>query len=84
MIYELKPAMYEAMRQAYAEGDEKRLPIFKETLEEVRYDPERIAELQKRGAEPIWSAWVKDMQAKRIPGQELLDLILDEAKKAGG
>ncbi len=83
MIYDLKPAMYEAMKQAYIEGDAKWIPLFREKMEEIRYDPAAIAELKKRGAEPIWKAWVEQVEAKKVPGQELLDLILEEAKKAG-
>src|SRR3546814_8225871 len=33
MLYDLKPGMYEAMRQAYAEGDAEWLPIFRRSEE---------------------------------------------------
>lgn len=82
LIYELKPSMYEAMREAYREGDEKWLPIFREKMQEIRYAPEEIADLQARGAQPIWDAWVKEVEAKGVPGKELLDLILETAEKA--
>src|SRR3546814_637624 len=84
MLYDLKPGMYEAMRQAYAEGDAEWLPIFRETMQEIRYDPEAIADMHARGAQPIWDAWVKEVEAKGVPGRELLDLIQETAEKAKG
>jgi hypothetical protein len=40
-------------------------------------------ELLQLGGRPVWDEWVKDITAKGYPGKELLDFILDEAKKAG-
>lgn len=40
-------------------------------------------ELVQVGGRPVWDEWVKEITAKGYPGRELLDYLLDEAKKAG-
>jgi TRAP-type C4-dicarboxylate transport system substrate-binding protein len=40
-------------------------------------------ELVQLGGRPVWDEWVKEVTAKGYPGKELLDFILEEARKAG-
>lgn len=83
LLEEAKPIAYEALIKGYEEADAKWIPIFDETgLERITYSDEQLAEFRRVGAKPVWEAWVKDMDSKGIPGQELLDLILAEAEKA--
>jgi len=44
-----------------------------------------IAEFRAKAADPIRDAWISDMEAQGLPGQELYDLVvktLAEAKVA--
>ena len=41
-----------------------------------------IAEFRKKAADPIRDAWIKDMEAQGLPGQELYDLVMKTLAKA--
>lgn len=83
LLEEAKPIAYEALIAGYEEADAKWIPIFDETgLERINYSDDQLDEFRERGAQPVWEAWVKDMDGRGLPGQELLDLIFAEAKKA--
>jgi len=72
-----------AHNKALREDDEKSIAQFKARgLKEIVISPAMQAELVKIGGQPVWDEWVKDITAKGYPGQELLDVILNEAKKA--
>lgn len=74
---------YEAMRDAYAEADEKNLPLFEQRgLEAITYSPEERAEFEERAARPVWDKWAEDMTGRGLPGQELLEFILEAARQA--
>lgn len=47
----------------------------KKGIERITYSDAELAEFKKIAAAPIRDAWVKDMQAKGIPAQELVDLV---------
>ena len=49
----------------------------KHGLTEVKISDETIAKLRDEAAKPVWDAYVADMAAKGLPGQELLDLVLN-------
>lgn len=78
-----KPQAYKDLIQAYKAADEKWIPIFDQAgLTRIVYTDEQLETLRKVGAEPVWKEWAAEMATKGVPGQELLDLILAEAKKA--
>ncbi|MFN4087942.1 MAG: TRAP transporter substrate-binding protein DctP [Alphaproteobacteria bacterium] len=80
-----KPQVYKDLIQAYKEADDKYIPIFDQAgLQRIVYSDEQLAALQEVGAGPVWDDWVKDMEGKGVPGRELLDLVLEESKKAAG
>ncbi|MDC3081613.1 C4-dicarboxylate ABC transporter substrate-binding protein, partial [Paracoccaceae bacterium] len=39
-------------------------------------------EFRKKAADPIRDAWIKDMEAQGLPGQELYDLVMKTLAKA--
>ena len=41
-----------------------------------------IADFRKKAADPIRDAWIKDMEAQGLPGQELYDLVMKTLDKA--
>ena len=48
------------------------------------FTPEVLAEFKSKAADPAREAWIKDMEAQGIPGQELYDLVVKtlEEKRA--
>lgn len=85
LIEDAKPVSYEASIKAFKEADEKWIPIFDKTgLERVVYTDDVLQEFRQTAARPVWDDWVKDVTAKGVPGQELLDFIFAEAKKTAG
>ncbi|MGR3607824.1 MAG: C4-dicarboxylate TRAP transporter substrate-binding protein [Sulfitobacter sp.] len=70
----------------YLENYAKLLARWDEILEEkgvkkVMFTPEVLAEFKAKAADPAREAWVKDMEAQGIPGQELYDLVMTTLEK---
>jgi TRAP-type C4-dicarboxylate transport system substrate-binding protein len=84
LLDSLKPAAYEELKKAYKVADDKNIPIFNQKLKPVTYAEADLARFRAIGGKPVWDKWVKDMSAKGVPAQELLDLVLNTAKKASG
>jgi TRAP-type C4-dicarboxylate transport system substrate-binding protein len=82
LLDSLKPAAYEELKKAYKIADDKNMPIFNKTLKPITYSEADLARFRTIGGKPVWDKWVKDMSAKGVPAQELLDLVLNTAKKA--
>ncbi|MCF8481598.1 MAG: C4-dicarboxylate TRAP transporter substrate-binding protein [Rhodospirillum sp.] len=58
--------------KVYAAMDAK---IAERGIKKVTFDKDAIAEAKVKIAEPAAQAWVKEMEAKGIPGQELYDFV---------
>ena len=70
----------------YLENYAKLLARWDEILEEkgvkkVMFTPEVLAEFKAKAADPAREAWIKDMEAQGIPGQELYDLVMTSLEK---
>lgn len=50
-------------------------------VEKVSFTPETIAEFKAKAADPAREAWIADMEAQGIPGQELYDLVISTLEK---
>lgn len=60
--------------------------LAEKNVAKVTVSDEELAAFRAMAADPISAAWVKDMEAQGLPGQELYDLVvktLAEAKAAG-
>jgi TRAP-type C4-dicarboxylate transport system substrate-binding protein len=58
--------------------------LAEKNVQKVVISEDELAKFRAKAADPIRDAWVKDMEAQGIPGQELYDLVmktLAEAKK---
>lgn len=58
--------------------------LAEKNVQKVVISDDELAKFRAKAADPIRDAWVKDMEAQGIPGQELYDLVmktLAEAKK---
>ncbi len=84
LFAEVLPQIKANLVKAYGEADAKFVPRFKQKgLEFITYSDKDLEEFRRVGGKPVWDKWVKDMSAKGIPAQELLDLILKSAADAG-
>lgn len=68
-----------AVKKAYAEADEKNIPLFKKKLQFIKFTPDELAAFRKVGGTPVWEEWVVKREAQGIPGRELLDFLLKQA-----
>ncbi|WP_375230738.1 C4-dicarboxylate TRAP transporter substrate-binding protein [Roseobacter sp. S98] len=53
-------------------------------VQKVEIDPAVIAEFRSIAAEPAKDAWIADMEAQGLPGQELYDLVVNALAEAKG
>ena len=53
-------------------------------VEKVMISEDELAAFREQAADPIAAAWVEDIEAQGLPGQELLDLVKAELAKAKG
>jgi hypothetical protein len=67
--------------KAYKEADDKWIPIFKQKLEVTPFPPAERAKLVAASGE-IWEAWVKEQEAARRPGREILNFVKAEVAKS--
>jgi TRAP-type C4-dicarboxylate transport system substrate-binding protein len=50
-------------------------------VEKVEFSDDVIAEFKEKAADPAREAWIKEMEAQGIPGQELYDLVMETLEK---
>ena len=50
-------------------------------VQKVEFTEEEIAAFREKAADPAREAWIKEMEAQGIPGQELYDLVQDTLEK---
>lgn len=79
LFEEARPLAHAALKKAYAEADEKNIPLFKKKLEFLTYSADELAAFRKAGGEPVWEEWVKLRESQGIPGRELLNFLLTQA-----
>lgn len=79
LFEEARPMAQAAAKKAYAEADEKNLPLFRKKLQFIKYTPDEIAAFRKAGGTPVWEEWVTKRESQGIPARELLDFLLKEA-----
>ncbi|WP_217807724.1 hypothetical protein [Oceanibacterium hippocampi] len=78
LLMGMRDEIYAVQKKAYADIDAKNLPMLREKLTEITYTEEQRADFQEKAGKVVWDEWVKDNP--KLPGQELIDLILSEAK----
>ncbi|WP_417685619.1 C4-dicarboxylate TRAP transporter substrate-binding protein [Roseibium sp.] len=49
-------------------------------IQKIEYSDEDLAAFKEKAGQPIWDQWVAEQNANGIPGQELLDLVLENVK----
>lgn len=82
LLTDARPIAYKNLKAAYGVADDKFIPLFKQKLEFVTYSDKDLDQFRKIGAQPVWDAWIKEREAQGIPGKELLDFVMSQAKAA--
>ncbi len=80
LLIGLKDMAYRKQIDGYKAADAKNLPMFAKTMKAVTFSEEDLAKFRKIAGKPVWEKWVKDNEGE-IPARELLNLVLDTAKK---
>lgn len=69
--------------EEYAKADRKWTPIFKEKLQYIEFPASERDKLVTK-AQPVYDAWLKEMEKRNLPGKELLDFYLNKRKEIAG
>jgi len=72
----LKEEVTEALIGKYLAADEKNLPLFKASLEEIVYDDATIARFKEVAGRPVWDKWVAD-NSDAFDAQGVLDRMFE-------
>jgi TRAP-type C4-dicarboxylate transport system substrate-binding protein len=83
LMEEAIPINYKALGDAYAETDEKWIPIYKSTMEVIHYTPEQHKAFEDKAAKPVWDDWVAANKDK-FDSQAVMDFVLKTAADAAG
>lgn len=79
LLEEARELGHTAVKKAYADADEKNIPLFKKKLAFIKFSPDELAAFRKAGAEPVWEEWVAKRESQGIAGRELLNFLLTQA-----
>lgn len=69
--------------EEYAKVDRKWEPIFKKKLQYIQFPSSERAKLVAK-AQPVYDAWVAEMEKKRLPGKEVMEYYLKKRKEIAG
>lgn len=78
VIEDAKAHAYAATIKAQLDASAKYEPdLAKAGLKKIDITPETIEKLRSEAARPVWDAFVSDADAKGLPGQAILDMVLN-------
>lgn len=81
LLMDLRKMGMDLEQAAYAEQDEKNLPVFKETMQEITYSDEDLAKFREVAGQPVWDAWIAANSGK-FDAQGLFDAVWAYAEEA--
>jgi TRAP-type C4-dicarboxylate transport system substrate-binding protein len=81
LLMDLKQMGMDVAQAAYAAQDEINLPVFKETMQEIIYTDEQIAEFRAVAGQPVWDAWIAE-NADKFDAQGVFDAVWAFAEEA--
>jgi TRAP-type C4-dicarboxylate transport system substrate-binding protein len=82
LLDEAKWLAQDVLKAAYAEADEKNVPMFRDRMTEVRYTDEELERFREVAGQPVWDAWAQEAEDKGLPGREALEFVVESAKRA--
>ena len=74
LLADVKEDVIAAQIQAYVDFDAENLPLLKESLQEIRYSEDQLAQFRARAGEPVIEAWIEDNQ-DRFDARGLVESI---------
>jgi len=81
MLMDLRKMGMDVEQAAYAEQDTINLPVFRETMQEIVYTDEQIAEFREVAGQPVWDAWIA-ANSGDFDAQGLFDAVWAYAEEA--
>lgn len=81
LLMDLRGMGMDVEQAAYAEQDEKNLPVFRETMTEIVYSEEQLAKFREVAGQPVWDAWIAANQ-DTFDAQGVFDAIWAYAEEA--
>jgi TRAP-type C4-dicarboxylate transport system substrate-binding protein len=82
LLEEAREVAYAAQKQAMDAEQQLALDYLKPLLTPIQFSDATLEEFRARAGEPIWDAWVEQMEAAGRPGREILDLVMKTAEAA--
>lgn len=76
LLDDVKEDVIRAQVQAYVDADRVNLPMLKETLTEIRYTDDQLAEFRATAGKPVIDAWIEDNQ-ERFDARGLVQSIFE-------
>ena len=74
LLEDVKEEVIDAQIQAYVDVDAENLPMLKETLREIRYTEEQLAQFRARAGSPVIDAWIEE-NARRFDASGLVEAV---------
>ena len=81
LLEKYRDLAFDAELEAYATADEKNIPLFKETMTEIVYTDEQLAQFHEVAGKPVWDAWIAANQ-DAFDAQGLFDAVFEYAEEA--
>ncbi|MCF2872574.1 C4-dicarboxylate ABC transporter substrate-binding protein [Octadecabacter sp. G9-8] len=81
LLMDLRGMGMDVEQAAYAEQDEKNLPVFRDTMTEIVYTDEQLAQFREVAGQPVWDAWIA-ANSDDFDAQGVFDAIFEYAEEA--
>lgn len=81
LLMDLRGMGMDVEQAAYAEQDEKNLPVFRDTMEEIVYSEEQLAEFREIAGQPVWDAWI-EANSGDFDAQAVFDAVWEYTEEA--
>lgn len=81
ILDEAVPVAYDHYVESYKKVYDKFYPALDERkIQRITYTEAELERFYEKARKPVWDEWLAEMNEKGIPGQELIDLVLNTAK----
>ncbi len=85
LLAKAKKHAYAMTIEAQSQAGSKYAPTFKKhNLKKIVIPAAQIEKLRKEAAKPVWENYIAGLEDKGLPGREIFDFVIAEAKKSGG
>jgi len=85
LLEKARDVAYQAQIEAMKIDTSKAFDTIKKTnINLIEFDENDLKDLRRVGAEPVWKEWVEQQNKRGLPGQEILDFMLDQIAKSSG